>query len=114
MAFMVGLAFAIAASANFPALLLSIMWKRFSTVGATASIAVGAVLAVGLIIISPTVWVDVLGNAQAIFPWKNPALISLPAAFAAGWLGSVLVPDEGAEARYENQRVRNYLGVGAE
>ena len=72
------------------------------------------VLAVGLIIISPTVWVDVLGNAQAIFPWKNPALISLPAAFAAGWLGSVLVPDEGAEARYENQRVRNYLGVGAE
>ncbi len=113
-AFMVGLAFAIAASANFPALLLSIMWKRFSTVGATASIAVGAVLAVGLIIISPTVWVDVLGNAQAIFPWKNPALISLPAAFAAGWLGSVLAPDEGAEARYESQRVRNYLGVGAE
>ncbi len=113
-AFMVGLAFAIAASANFPALVLSILWKKFSTVGATASIATGAILAVGLIVISPTVWVDVLGNAQAIFPWKNPALISLPAAFAAGWLGSVLVPDEGAEARYENQRVRNYLGVGAE
>jgi cation/acetate symporter len=113
-AFMVGLAFAIAASANFPALLMSIMWKKFSTVGATASIATGAVLAVGLIIVSPTVWVDVLGNAQALFPWKNPALISLPAAFAAGWLGSYLAPDEGAEARYENQRVRNYLGVGAE
>lgn len=113
-AFMVGLAFAIAASANFPALLMSIVWGRFSTVGATASIAVGAVLAVGLIILSPTVWVDVLGNAQAIFPWKNPALISLPAAFAAGWLGSVLAPDADAQSRYEGQRVRNYLGVGAE
>ncbi len=113
-AFMVGLAFAIAASANFPALLLSIVWSRFSTVGATASIAVGAILAVGLIILSPTVWVDVLGNAQAIFPWKNPALISLPAAFMAGWLGSVLVPDTDAQAKYESQRVRNYLGVGAE
>ncbi len=113
-AFMVGLAFAIAASANFPALLLSIVWGRFSTFGATASIAVGAVLAVGLIILSPTVWVDVLGNAQAIFPWKNPALISLPAAFMAGWLGSVLVPDVDAQAKYESQRVRNYLGVGAE
>ncbi|WP_028577250.1 sodium:solute symporter family transporter [Desulfomicrobium escambiense] len=113
-AFMVGLAFAIAASANFPALLMSIVWSRFSTVGATASIAVGAVLAVGLIILSPTVWVDVLGNAQAIFPWKNPALISLPAAFFAGWLGSVLVPDSDAQAKYESQRVRNYLGVGAE
>ena len=113
-AFMVGLAFAIAASANFPALVLSILWKKFSTVGATASIATGAILAVGLIVISPTVWVDVLGNAQAIFPWKNPALISLPAAFAAGWLGSVLVPDEQAETRFAQQRVRNFLGVGAE
>lgn len=113
-AFMVGLAFAIAASANFPALLMSIMWKNFSTVGATLSIATGAILAVGLIIISPTVWVDVLGNAQAIFPWKNPALISLPAAFVTGWLGSVMVPDEDAEAKYANQRIRNYLGVGAE
>ena len=113
-AFMVGLAFAIAASANFPALVLSILWKKFSTVGATASIATGAILAVGLIVISPTVWVDVLGNAQAIFPWKNPALISLPAAFAAGWLGSVLVPDEQAESRFAQQRVRNFLGVGAE
>jgi cation/acetate symporter len=111
---MVGLAFAIAASANFPALLMSIMWKNFSTVGATLSIATGAILAVGLIIISPTVWVDVLGNAQAIFPWKNPALISLPAAFVTGWLGSVMVPDEDAEAKYANQRIRNYLGVGAE
>jgi cation/acetate symporter len=113
-AFMVGLAFAIAASANFPALLLSILWRRFSTFGATASIVTGSVLAVGLIVISPTVWVDVLGNQAAIFPWKNPALISLPAAFLAGWLGSVMKPEPDAEAKYEQQKIRNYLGMGAE
>ncbi|NMC48492.1 MAG: cation/acetate symporter ActP [Desulfovibrio sp.] len=113
-AFMVGLAFAIAASANFPALLMSILWRRFSTFGATLSIATGSILAVGLIIISPTVWIDVLGNTTAIFPWKNPALISLPAAFVAGWLGSILRPEPDAEQRYEQQKIRNYLGMGAE
>ncbi|KAF0234394.1 MAG: soluteNa+ symporter SSS [Desulfovibrionaceae bacterium] len=113
-AFMVGLAFAIAASGNFPALLMSILWRGMSTAGATAAIATGSVLAVGLILISPTVWVDVLGFKAAIFPWKNPALISMPAAFFAGWLGSVLAPDADASARYEDQKIRNYLGVGVE
>ncbi len=113
-AFMVGLAFAIAASANFPALLLSILWRGMSTFGATASIAVGTVTSVVLIVLSPTVWVDVLGNAAPVFPWKNPALISMPAAFAAGWLGSVFVPDAKARALYAAQQLRNYLGVGAE
>ncbi|MFZ5427027.1 MAG: cation/acetate symporter ActP [Thermodesulfobacteriota bacterium] len=113
-AFMVGLAFAIAASGNFPALLMSILWRGMSTTGATAAIATGSVLAVGLIIISPTVWVDVLGFKTAIFPWKNPALISMPASFLAGWLGSVLAPDPEAQARYEEQKIRNYLGVGVE
>jgi len=113
-AFMVGLAFAIAASGNFPALLMSILWRGMSTAGATAAIVTGSVLAVGLILISPTVWVDVLGFKAAIFPWKNPALISMPAAFFAGWLGSVLAPDADASARYEDQKIRNYLGVGVE
>ncbi len=116
-AFMVGLAFAIAASANFPALLMSILWKRFSTFGAVCSIATGATLAVGLIVLSPTVWVDVLHSPwgmAAPFALKNPALISLPAAFAAGWLGSVLRPEPDAEERYAEQKIRNYLGVGAE
>ena len=113
-AFMVGLAFAIAASANFPALLLSILWKGTSTCGAVASIVTGTVTAVGLILISPTVWVDVLGNAAPIFPWKNPALVSMPAAFLAGYLGSVLVPDAKAQSLYAAQQIRNYLGVGAE
>ena len=113
-AFMVGLAFAIAASANFPALLLSILWRGLSTFGATASIVTGTTLAVVLIVLSPTVWVSVLGNPAAIFPWKNPALISMTGAFLAGWLGSVLRPDPGASEAYENQKIRNYLGVGAE
>jgi len=113
-AFMVGLAFAIAASANFPALLLSILWKGTSTVGATASIITGTVAAALLITLSPTVWVDIFGNATAIFPWKNPALVSMPAAFLAGWLGSVLSPDAKAQALFPAQQLRNYLGVGAE
>jgi cation/acetate symporter len=113
-AFMVGLAFAIAASANFPALLLSILWRNFSTVGATLSIGTGTALAVGLIVISPTVWVDVLKNPMAIFPLKNPAIISLTAAFLAGYAGSKLWPDKMASQKYEEQKIRNYLGVGAE
>jgi cation/acetate symporter len=113
-AFMVGLAFAIAASGNFPALLLSILWRGMSTTGAVAAIVTGSVLAVGLIVISPTVWVDVLGFKQAIFPWKNPALISMPAAFIAGWLGSLFAPEADASERYEDQKIRNYLGVGVE
>ncbi|WP_243312555.1 cation/acetate symporter ActP [Fundidesulfovibrio agrisoli] len=113
-AFMVGLAFAIAASGNFPALLLSILWRGMSTTGATASIVVGSVTAVVLIVISPTVWVDIFHFQQAIFPWKNPALISMPLAFAAGWLGSVLAPEPDATRLYEDQKVRNYLGVGVE
>jgi len=113
-AFMVGLAFAIAASANFPALLLSIVWKRLSTFGATLSIATGSILAVGLIIISQTIWVDLLKNPTAIFPLKNPAIISMSMAFLAGWLGSVLKPDVTSEEAFNEQRIRNYLGVGAE
>jgi cation/acetate symporter len=113
-AFMVGLAFAIAASANFPALLLSIMWRRFSTLGAVYSIVTGTTLAVVLIVISPTVWVDILKNPTAIFPLKNPALISMTGAFVAGWIGSMIKRDERAEALYAEQKVRNYLGVSVE
>ncbi len=113
-AFMVGLAFAIAASANFPALLLSITWRRLSTFGAVCSIATGTGLAVALIIVSPTVWVDVLHHPTAVFPLKNPALVSMAGAFAAGWLGSLWRRDAAAEARYPAQKVRNHLGVSVE
>ncbi|MFH1060109.1 MAG: sodium/solute symporter [Pseudomonadota bacterium] len=113
-AFMVGLAFAIACSANFPALLMSILWKKFTTQGAVWSILVGAFLSVVLIIISPTVWVDVLKNPTAIISLKNPAIISMTAAFVAGWLVSLATQEKEAEEKFAQQKVRTYLGVGAE
>lgn len=113
-AFMVGLAFSIAASANFPSLILSILWKRFTTKGATTSIVTGTVLALLLIVLSPTVWVDVFGNQEAIFPWRNPALISLTASFAVGITVSLLEKEESAARMFEEEKLRTYLGIGAE
>ena len=113
-AFMVGLAFSIAASANFPALLLSITWKGFTTGGAVASILVGVVLSAGMIIVSPTVWVDVFHNKTALIGLKNPCIISMTAAFLAGWLVSLMTPDKAAQEKFEDEKLRTYLGVGAE
>ncbi len=110
-AFMVGLAFAIAASANFPALLMAIFWRRFTTWGAVSSIVVGAVSALVLIYISPTIQEDVLGNATSLFPLKNPALISMPLAFVTGIVVSLLRPEPEAEERYEEAEERMYLGA---
>lgn len=113
-AFMVGLAFAIAASGNFPALLLSITWKQFTTAGAVTSIVVGTVLAVVLIAISPTVMVDVFHAKHALFALKNPAIISMFAAFIAGIAVSLMGQEKPAADRFEEEKVRTYLGVGAE
>ena len=113
-AFMVGLAFAVAASANFPPLLLSITWRRFNTAGAVAAIVVGAVLSVALIVLSPTVWVDLLKEPAAIFPLRNPAIVSMPASFAAGVIASLLSREPEAEAKFDDEKLRTYLGVGAE
>ncbi len=113
-AFMVGLAFAVACSANFPALLLSIVWKRFTTAGAVWSILTGAFLSVFLIVISPTVWVDVLGNETAPFPLKNPAIVSMTAAFLVAFVVSLLGREQGAAAKFEDEKLRTYLGIGAE
>jgi cation/acetate symporter len=113
-AFMVGLAFAIACSANFPPLLLSIVWRRFNTAGAVSSIVVGATLSVLLIVLSPTVWIDLLGNPTAIFPLRNPAIVSMPAAFLAGIVASLLTREPTAEAMFDDEKLRTYLGVGAE
>jgi cation/acetate symporter len=113
-AFMVGLAFAVACSANFPALLLSIVWKPFTTAGAVWSMLTGAFLSVFLIVISPTVWVDVLHNKEALFPLKNPAIISMPAAFLVGILVSLMAKEATASARFEDEKLRTYLGIGAE
>ena len=112
-AFMVGLAFAIAASANFPALILSITWRGYTTNGAVASIISGVVLSVVLIILSPTVWVEVFGFETPLFPLRNPALVSMPVSFIAGYIGSVLSTDPEARTKYEQERVRTHLGIGA-
>jgi cation/acetate symporter len=113
-AFMVGLAFAIAASANFPALLLSIVWKRFTTQGAIWSILVGAFASVSMIVLSPTVWVGIFKFEKAIFPMKNPAIFSMTLAFAVGIVVSLLTPEKEAQEKFEDEKVRTYLGVGAE
>jgi cation/acetate symporter len=113
-AYVVGLAFAVAASANFPALLMSIVWKRYSTTGAVASIVTGMGLAIGLIILGPDVWKDVLRNPAPIFPLKNPAIVSIPAAFIAGIIGSLVRPDPAAEAKFDEEKLRTYAGIGAD
>ena len=113
-AFMVGLAFAVAASANFPALFMSIFWRKFTTKGAVCSIYTGLILSVVLIILSPTVWIDILKNSKAIFPLKNPAIVSFFASFAIGILVSLLTQEKEAEEKFESEKIRSYIGVGAE
>ncbi|MDP2077908.1 MAG: cation acetate symporter [Sulfuricurvum sp.] len=116
-AFMVGLAFAIAASANFPILFLSMYWSKLTTRGALLGGSLGLLTAAVLVILGPTVWVDVLGNAQAIFPYKYPALFSVSAAFIGIWFFSITdSSDEAAKEReaFEAQYVRAQTGIGAE
>jgi cation/acetate symporter len=110
-AFMVGLAFAIAASANFPALLLSITWRRFSTAGAVASMAVGTVSAILLIALSPTVQVDILKHETALFPLKNPGIVTMSLSFLAGFVASLVMPEAESERRFAEVERRIHLGA---
>jgi cation/acetate symporter len=100
-AFMVSLAFAIAASANFPALVLSIFWRRCTTQGAVASMVVGTLGTLLLIYLSPVIQVDILKHAAAWFPLKNPAVLTIPASFLVGIVVSLLTSDVGALERHE-------------
>ncbi len=109
-AFMVGLAFAVAASANFPALLLSMTWRRFSTAGAVSSMVVGTVSAIVLIALSPTVQVDLLKHDTAIIALKNPGIITITLSFAVGIVVSLLRPERAAEAKYAEVSRRMHLG----
>src|SRR5207247_5405670 len=104
-AFMVSLAFAIAASGNFPALLLSIFWRRLTTAGAVASMLTGTFGTLLLIWLSPTVQVDILHRASALFPLKNPALVTIPLSFVVGIAVSLLSAPRGASdfALHERQ-----------
>ncbi len=115
-AFMVGLAFSIAASCNFPVLFLSMYWKGLSTRGALIGGALGLATALVLTIISPTVWVDVFGYAEAIFPYKYPALFSMVVAFAGIWFFSVTDKSKSAaleRERFFSQFVRSQTGLGS-
>ncbi|MCS6823103.1 MAG: sodium/solute symporter [Cytophagaceae bacterium] len=113
-AFMVGLAFAIAASANFPALVLSIFWRKFNTTSACLSISVGALSAVVFIFLSPTVWVEVLGNKAAVFPLKNPAIVSLSLSLFTAVFFSLVKKEPHAESKFDEQKICTYLGIGAQ
>ncbi|MBP5987673.1 MAG: cation acetate symporter [Azonexus sp.] len=115
-AFLVALTFGVAASVNFPVLILSMYWKGLTTRGALWGGIAGLASAVGLVILSPAVWVKVLGNAQPIFPYDHPAIISMTTAFFVTWLMSVT--DKSARAAseaeaYEEQYIRAQTGLGA-
>ena len=116
-AYMVGLAFAIAASANFPVLFLSMTWKGLTTRGAFIGGFIGLITAVTLVVIGPIIWVQILGNPEPIFPYKYPALFSVTAAFVATWFFSITDKSESAESEkkaYWPQFVRAQTGIGAE
>ena len=116
-AFVVGLAFAIAASANFPILFLSMYWKKLTTRGAVIGGSLGLATAVLLVILGPIVWVQILGNAEAIFPYKYPALFSVTAAFIGIWFFSITDSSHDAEKEreaFEAQYIRSQTGIGAE
>ena len=118
-AFMVSLAFAVAASANFPVLFMSVLWKNCTTKGAFYGGFAGLITAVVLTIASPTVWEAALGHAPgtAIFPYSSPAIFSMPIAFITIWLVSILDKSPQAEkdrAGYLAQSVRSETGIGAD
>ncbi len=117
-AFMVSLAFAIAASANFPVLFLSVLWRGCTTRGATIGGFIGLITAVVLTVLSDSVWVAVMGNPKgsAPFPYTSPALFSMTAGFVSIWLFSILDGSEQAKkekALFDAQKVRSETGIGA-
>ncbi len=120
-AFLVGLAFAVAASANVPAILLTLYWRRFNTTGMVAGMVVGLLASVVLIVLSPAVMgidpptaaVRHLIQAAPVFPLDNPAIVTVPLGFLAAVAGSLLTRAPAAEAAYAELDVRANTGVGA-
>jgi cation/acetate symporter len=123
-AFLVALAFAVAASANLPVIVLSLFWKRFNTSGAVAGLAVGLIASIALIMISPSIMkIDPPGTAASarhliqrppIFPLENPGIVSIPLGFLAAIIGTFLRREEKAEQRFAELIVRANTGLGAE
>ena len=114
--FMVGLAFAVAASANFPALLLALTWRRFNTSGAVTGVLFGVISSIALVIVSPTVWpgADSEGGALTFYSLANPAIISVPLGFFGCWLGTMLAREKATDRSFDELYVRSETGLGAE
>ncbi len=117
-AFLVALAFAVAASANLPSLLYNLFWRRFNTRGATWGIYGGLVMCVGLVFFSPVVSGSetalFTGSDWAYFPLSNPGIVSIPFGFFMGWLGTITARERTSEDRYPELEVRSLTGAGAE
>ncbi|MGE5475925.1 MAG: cation acetate symporter [Bacteroidales bacterium] len=115
-AFMVSLAFGLAASVNFPVLLLSIFWSKLTTRGAFIGGFCGLISAVTFVVLGPAVWVQVMGNKAPIFPYEHYALFSMTIAFVGIWFFSIIDNSERAKldrAAFAHQRVRSETGLGA-
>ena len=117
-AFLVALAFAVAASANLPAIIFNMFWRRFNTRGATWSIYGGLIAAVGLVLFSPVVSglpTSLFPDSDwSIFPLNNPGIVSIPLGFLLGYLGTISKREPEAEERYTELEVRALTGAGAE
>lgn len=115
-AFLVSLAFAVAASANLPVILYTIYWKRFNTTGAMWAMVVGLISAIGLVLISPNVFSPEVGKAifvgNPIFPYTTPGIVSIPLGFLAGYLGTIFSSQKADVKKYEEVLVKSNTGIG--
>ena len=114
--FMVGLAFAVAASANFPALLLALTWRRFNTAGAVTGVVLGVFSSIILVVLSPKVWPGVDGDTGSPIGWTlaNPGILSIPLGFLGCYVGTILTSERGAERSFDELYVRSETGLGSE
>jgi cation/acetate symporter len=114
--FMVGLAFAIAASANFPALVLALTWRRFNTSGAVCGVVLGVLSAIALIVVSPKVWpgADTVTGSPIGWTLANPGILSIPLGFVGCIVGTLLSSERGSERSFHELFVRSETGLGAE
>lgn len=123
-AFLVALAFAVAASANLPVIVLSLFWKRFNTTGAVIGLATGLIASIGLIFLSPSIMTidppTVTGaarhliQADPLFPLENPGILSIPLGFLGAVIGTLMSREPQAEAKFAELLVRANTGIGAE
>ncbi|GAA4710411.1 cation acetate symporter [Brevibacillus fulvus] len=117
-AFLVSLAFAVAASANLPVIIFTIFWRRFNTAGAVCGMLVGLLSALILVALSPNLWNPEPGKAifvgEALFPLSNPGIISIPIGFLAAWLGTIFSTAKADDAKYDEILVKANTGLREE